>query len=448
VLTAYSRVTVVCGSRKVDLALPSALPVADVVPQVLRFCAPADAPDRPAAWSLARLGGGPLALTQTLADAGVVDGDVLELRGQGEGVRPALVEDVRDALEDSVDASGSWWRHATTVAFALVAGSVVSGTLALAQLLGVDLVDSDGVAELVGAAVATTVAVALTAWSARVAPALVTQTCAGVLVVWGLVCGTAVAHLAGQSGAVELVLAASGALLAALAARLLAATTTALAAAVTVTGAVALALGIARLTPLDPMHVSRLAPVLALLATGVLPRVTLAVGGLASADYRLRNAGRLSDSELMARYRQSNGLLIGGLSGIAAVVAWASFELTFSPDPWDRYLALSVGLVAFLRSRVFSRIPHMLALRSVGVLVLLLQALRVADDLPELQPWFVVAVVVVSLLAVAVSSVNMSPVTRARLKRLLNVVEFLLVVDMVVVAAGALGLFALVAGLA
>ncbi|MBA2550180.1 MAG: EsaB/YukD family protein, partial [Nocardioidaceae bacterium] len=102
------------GSRKVDLALPNALPLADVLPQVLRFCLTADDAHRPQAWSLARLGGVPLPLTQTLAEVGVGDGEVLELRGQAAAVRPALVEDVRDAVEDSVDVAGGWWTPSTT----------------------------------------------------------------------------------------------------------------------------------------------------------------------------------------------------------------------------------------------------------------------------------------------------------------------------------------------
>ncbi len=39
-LTAYSRVTVVTADRTIDLALPNALPLADVLPQVMRYAAP------------------------------------------------------------------------------------------------------------------------------------------------------------------------------------------------------------------------------------------------------------------------------------------------------------------------------------------------------------------------------------------------------------------------
>ncbi|MGH3681075.1 MAG: EsaB/YukD family protein, partial [Natronosporangium sp.] len=130
--TAYSRVTVVNGDRRVDLALPSALPLSDVLPQLLGYCAPDTRPDRPAGWALARLGGGPLSLTDTLAESGVTDGDILELRTGPETIHPAYVEDVRDVVEDAMDESARPWRPSTTIGFGLATGGV---GLALATLL-------------------------------------------------------------------------------------------------------------------------------------------------------------------------------------------------------------------------------------------------------------------------------------------------------------------------
>ena len=69
-LTAYSRVTVVTADRVVDLALPSALPLADVMPQVMRYAAPDSGASGPLSWTLARVGGTALALANTLTDAG------------------------------------------------------------------------------------------------------------------------------------------------------------------------------------------------------------------------------------------------------------------------------------------------------------------------------------------------------------------------------------------
>lgn len=445
VLTAYSRVTVVSGTRKVDLALPSGLPVADVVPQVLRYCVAGEESTEPSSWSLARLGGSPLSLTQTLGEAGVLDGEILELRGQAAGVRPALVEDVRDAIEDSVDAAGGWWTSRTTTAFALAIGAIALAVLAVVQLFDRETLGDDDAVRLVNALLAAVAALGLTAWSAGRSSAWVTQLCAAVLTVWAYAAGLDVGATAGLDPPVVLVVATTSAVIAVVAARLISAETTALAAAFGVLAASVLALGVIGLTGVDDMHVARLAPVLAMLATGVIPRLTLAVGGIASADYRIRHVGRLTDAALVARYRQSNGLLIGGLLGTALVVAWSCTVLTFGDD-WDRYLALSIGLVALLRSRVFSRVPHMIALRAVGVYVLALQLVRLADDVPELRSWLVATAAGAVLLGVAISSLGMSEITRARVKRVLNIVEFLVVVDMVVVALGALGLYEYVGG--
>ncbi len=442
-LTAYSRVTVVNGTRKVDLALPSTLPVADVVPQVMRYCVAGQGAGEPSTWSLARLGGTPLPLTQTLAEAGVLDGEILELRGRTTSVRPALVEDVRDAIEDSVDAAGGWWTTRTTIGFALTAGATTLAVLGFVQLLDPDSLGADVSVRLVNALIAVAAALGLTAWSAQRSTAWVTQVCAVVLTVWAYLSGLAIGAAAELDPPVVLLVATSSAAVAVVAARLITVQTTALAAAFAVLAAAALALGVVGLTDMDDLHVARLAPVLALLATGVIPRLTLAVGGIASADYRIRHVGRLSDAALVARYRQSNGLLIGGLLGASVVVASSCTVLTFGDD-WDRYLALSIGLVALLRSRVFSRVPHMIALRAAGTYVLALQLVRLADDVDDLRTWLVTVAAVAAVLLVAISSLDVSEITRARVKRVLNFVEFLVVVDMVVVALGALGLYAFV----
>jgi len=72
--TTYCRVTLVSGTRRVDLAVPGALPLADIMPQLLRHCAPAERPEEPVAWGLGRLGGPAFALTRSLHDEEVGDG--------------------------------------------------------------------------------------------------------------------------------------------------------------------------------------------------------------------------------------------------------------------------------------------------------------------------------------------------------------------------------------
>jgi len=441
VLTAYSRVTVVSGARKVDLALPSALPVADVVPQVLRYCVPDGDQHRPTAFSLARLGGLPLSLNQTLAEAGVLDGEVLELRGEGASVRPALVEDVRDALEDSVDAAGGWWTPRTTLTFSLIAGAAVLALLALVQYFFPELIGGSTDAQVVSALTALAVSFGLMVWAAVFNHGWVAQVLAGVAMAWAFLSGSVVGVAADVDPFVVLML---GWIFVAVVVALARVCTEVAMPHVTV-GVVLVATGLAvsfvGMADIDVHQVHRITPAVAMLAAGVLPRLTLSVGGLASADYRVRHAGRISAESLASRYRQSNWMLLGGLVGFALVVVWCSFWLTFSTGSWDRYLALSVGAAALLRSRVYSRTPHMVPLRAAAVAIGVMQLVRLTEDVPELREWVIPAFAGVALLLVAISSLPMTDITRAQIKRVLNIAEFLVIVDMVVVTMGAAGVF-------
>jgi type VII secretion integral membrane protein EccD len=441
VLTAYSRVTVVSGARKVDLALPSALPVADVVPQVLRYCIPDGDEHRPTAFTLARLGGLPLSLNQTLAEAGVLDGEVLELRGEGAVVRPALVEDVRDALEDSVDAAGGWWTPRTTLTFSLLSGAVVLALLAFVQYQFPELIGGSSDARLVSAFTALAVSFGLMVWAAAFNHGWVAQVLAAVAMAWAFLSGTEVGLAAELDPFVVLLL--GWVFVAGVVALARVCTEYAMShvTAAVVLVATGLAVSFLGLADVDVHQVHRIAPAVVMLAAGVLPRLTLSVGGLASADYRVRHAGRITGVSLASRYRQSNWMLIGGLVGISLVVVWCCLWLTFSTGSWDRYLALSIGAAALLRSRVYSRTPHMVPLRAAAVAIGVMQLVRLTEDVPELREWVIPGFAAAALLLVAISSLPMTDITRAQIKRVLNIAEFLVIVDMVVVTMGAAGLF-------
>lgn len=453
-LTAYSRVTVVSGERKVDLALPSALPVSDVVPQVLRLAVPmadrsngvAERSGQP--WTLARLGGNPLPLTSTLAEAGVLDGEVLELRQAGQDVRPAFVEDVRDAVEDSVDAAGGAWTSRTTATAALLATAVLLGTVAVlrwAETGPAQLAPTDDGARLVTAGAAVAALLAATAWASVApvaAPRWAAQLTGAVAMGWAFLLGLALGEVVGLAEPVaDLVALALVALTAAVARAATAAATPHVGAAAVLLG-VGLALAVGAVVGYDADQVRRAAPVLAVLTCGVLPRLSLSVGGLASADYRVRHAGRLPADALGARYRQSNDLLLGGLIALSLVIVWGGVWTATSEAVWDPYLAASVAVAALLRSRVFSRVQHLLPLRVAGLVVLAVLAVELCGRDPGLAPWTLLVLVAVAVAAVALAYLPMSDITRARVKRTLNLVEFFVVVDMVVVAAGALGVFA------
>lgn len=446
-LTAYSLVTVVTSERTIDLALPSGLPLSDVVPQVLRYAAPDRADAGPLTWTLARLGGSSLALTQTLQDAGVLDGEVLELRAQADDVRPALVEDVRDAVEDSVDAAGGVWSTRTTGSFVVVGASLVLLALGLVGLV-LWLLDGSDLLSGVPAGVSVVVLLALTAWAGRLGREVDAQWSAAVAMVWaalgGLVLSYDVSTTVGQGLAVTAALAA----LVAGVARLLTPAATAHAAVGVVVLVSALLQLLVETSGLDDLDGTRVVPVLAILAVGVLPRVSLSVGGLASADYRVRHVGQLDLAALQRRYRDSNAILVGSLVGIALVVAAAATVLDLQPGaPWDRTLAVSLAAAALLRSRVFSRTQHLAPLRVAAVAIAVVALVRWALLDASLSAYVVPLVCVVAVAALGLASLPLSEITRARVKRTLNLVEFLVIVVLLVVLAGSLDLYTKLGGI-
>lgn len=443
VLTAYSRVTVVTEERRVDLALPSALPLADVVAQVIRYCGASEAPQ--AGLSLARVGGATLGLGQTLEEAGVLDGDVLELRPRSVSVEPASVEDVRDAVEDATESAGGAWTPTTTLTFWVVTTAVALGVLAL-WCLGVLGGLTSGwepppAGAVAGGGIASALALAaLAGWAARAAAPWSVRPVLVVALLWAYVGGTALGAWSGWSPSLTAVAAFGLVAVVAGAARSATTLATPYVAFAVVLLAVAGAFAVVDAFDVEAMQTLRVVVVLVLLAVGVAPRVSLSVGGLASADYRVRNAGAMSREAIAARYRESNGLLVGSLAAIALVTGVGGVVLTFSDARWDRWLALVVGLLALSRSRIFSRVTHMLPLRVAGLVVLGAQLVREVAELDATR-WLVVVVLCLGALAVAVASVQISGISRARVKRLLNLVELLLVIQAIVLACGAVGLF-------
>jgi hypothetical protein len=101
-----TRVTVVGARRKVDLALPSAAPIAEYSAGLAKLCARPDAAS--AVWSFAAAGTAPLALTTSLAESGIVDGQILYLRDvtRDPGDDPT-VADLDELIENEADAQRS-----------------------------------------------------------------------------------------------------------------------------------------------------------------------------------------------------------------------------------------------------------------------------------------------------------------------------------------------------
>ena len=99
------RVAVLADSRLTEMALPTELPLREILPAVQRLVVPAESNGDGAVvgsaashLSLAPVGGAPFSLDASLDTVGVVDGDLLALRPVPVGpAAPGIVEDIADA---------------------------------------------------------------------------------------------------------------------------------------------------------------------------------------------------------------------------------------------------------------------------------------------------------------------------------------------------------------
>ncbi len=133
------RVAVLTDSRLTELALPTELPLREILPAVERLVVPADANGdaepterhSPGRLSLAPIGGAPFSLDATLDTVGVVDGDLLALQPVHAGpAAPGIVEDIADAAVIFSAARFKPWgaRHIQIGALAAVVSLVLAAT--------------------------------------------------------------------------------------------------------------------------------------------------------------------------------------------------------------------------------------------------------------------------------------------------------------------------------
>jgi len=158
-----SRVTIVAPRSRVDLALPADVPMAEMLPVLLRYSGD-ELGDDPAArqgWTLSRLDGVLLNSSHTPAELEVRDGDVLYLRPRGDEAPVLVYDDVIDAVATATREQPSRWTATRTrryglamAVLALLGGAVVTLMAGPPQLAG-------GVVGLAGAAVLIAIATIL-----------------------------------------------------------------------------------------------------------------------------------------------------------------------------------------------------------------------------------------------------------------------------------------------
>ncbi|MCD0445495.1 type VII secretion integral membrane protein EccD [Glycomyces sp. A-F 0318] len=132
-----SRVTIVSPRTRIDLALPSDVPLSDLLPTILHQAGEyyIDEAGDNGGWILARLGEDALDTGHSCSQLGISDGEMLYLN-PADAAKPEIVfDDVIDAVATATEQRGNRWDHIATKRFSVGVGTAALAVGAVALLL-------------------------------------------------------------------------------------------------------------------------------------------------------------------------------------------------------------------------------------------------------------------------------------------------------------------------
>ncbi|MET7596867.1 MULTISPECIES: type VII secretion integral membrane protein EccD [unclassified Streptomyces] len=388
------RLTVRAPSVSVDLAVPADVPVADLLPTLLRYVGEEaeEAGLDHAGWVLQQLGDAPLDEETTLTRAGLSDGAVLYLRPHTEALPEARLDDLVDGIADTAGRKLHTW-HPGAARGLLVGTAVATVAAALALVLWPGATGSGrlqvafaavtGLLLLAGAGSASRAVgdrLSATALALLVAPCLAL---AGWLLPGGDLTGPDAAQVAGARLLAAGAAGAGGAVLA-LAATAVGAPALFATAVVSVATAVAGALiGYSGLSV--PASAALVATVVALAAGAVAPFAFKLAGmrlpSLPSSAAQLQEGIEPYAGDEVAERTELAGRWVTALFAATGVIAAAALAvLTERPNLPEVLTALGLSLLLLLHSRGLVHIGQRLTLAVPGVWGLLLLARAWAAD--------------------------------------------------------------------
>lgn len=432
----YCAVTIVCGVRQLDLALPTTLCCADLLPGLLRLMLTDEEPALAQAWVLAPIGRSSLSGSETLADAGVLVGEVLMLRPHNVSREvDSLAATTRDRIEDAMSGEGRFWGPTVARRFANWATLIIVAAL----LLPTATLPTGPVPAALAATVAGIVAMTAIFYYHRSE-----KYCAavglGLGCVWAALAGVTAFHSWAGAEPVDGPAADLTMLMVALGSALLLAGCVAagypaalvLTTALLVVGVACAALVIAVNAGAKVVDASCVGSLMAVLLLGALPRVALATGGFTGGEPSADSA----DPD--DRIGRADRVLIGCLAGASVFAAGAVAPAALSGEEGPRLLAAGIGLLILLRSRSYSQTRHVFTPRVGGLFVF--GVVWLGSYLNVVLPRAMLIVgtaVAVTTWAVGFDVLDRgsSPVGRARRARFLDLAEQALVVALIVAVA-------------
>ncbi|MFG3341962.1 type VII secretion integral membrane protein EccD [Glycomyces sp. NPDC048151] len=136
-----SRVTIVSPRTRIDLALPSDVPLSDLLPTILHQAGEyyIDEAGDNGGWILARLGEEAIDTGHSCSQLGINDGEMLYLN-PADAAKPEVVfDDIIDAIATATDQRGNRWDYLATKRFSVGVGTAALAVGAIALLLTLHL---------------------------------------------------------------------------------------------------------------------------------------------------------------------------------------------------------------------------------------------------------------------------------------------------------------------
>jgi type VII secretion integral membrane protein EccD len=430
--SAYTRITLVGAGRRVDMVLPAAEAVGRLLPDLLTVVG--EPPAHPARLRrLVTAGGTVLGDGDTLAGAEIADGTMLRLAG-AEDLPPApVIHDVTEETADDLAVRATRWgpraRH-------WVAVSMVGAVVAVALLLTVLRTDALTGAVVTAAAGAVLAVIGVACGAARrpLGVALLGAAgIAGTLAAWTFADAYGwppLWRVIAVSVAIGLAVAAAGLNVASGRAALLGGAGILLLTAVWATGAAA---------GLPQDRLGAVLAVVLVLAVGVLPRLALSWSGLAMLDDRRVENRPVARREVRTALAAAHGSLIVTVLAVGVSALAAGWLLASRPTSWTVPLAVVLALVMLVRARMYPLAVQMIALlgAAAGILGVLWWRWAAGTALPG--PLAVAGAALAGPVVVLVR--DLPEHTRARLRRVGDVVESAAVVVQLPLVLGVFGVY-------
>jgi type VII secretion integral membrane protein EccD len=466
VMTGFCRITVVAPDVRVDVALPEDVPLAELLPDVLRMADQWQNEGAHSGFSLARLDGGELDTGLSLAAQGVRNGDLLYLRAATETLPPPVYDDVVDAIASTVADDNRMWSAVHFRRLGLIGGALV---LAVGAWVLWSADDPHGMPAAVAGILAVLLTVAGGVSSRSYKDHIGGAVLGGCAVPYAFLAGIGVLPLSASAGlgrshfivgcAAVLIVSVIGGVIqeehdevyvaAGIAATI---------------GAIAAAVGLG--THASPVKLAAGAGTVAIAAIGFLPGTAMRLvrfpmpalidgapqvgtgGAQRRAQLPAGNDEPVDTAGITRRTLRGHELLTGLVGACALVAALAALVLAFSAPhsgngAWDLSMAGILGLVLISRARLLRRTPQVTALIGGGVIAeafVLVGADRHLSASAQ-QTWYFAVVLAAALLLLLVGFSLPGRTLSPRWARTVDLLDALLLASVIPVLLGVLAVY-------